>query len=489
MSAGGNSVKAILGAARTSTDAPDEEPGCHNDGLSTPSKDVISAINGGRLPCKDNFGRASRSNDLATGWTQATVPECRCGDILANRKILCRNRRRFLRTYAAFAICAPVLAACGQHSNAATPRPHVSVAYPIVKRIVDWDDFTGRFEAIQGVTVTPRVSGAIASVLFNNGQDVKAGQSLFVIDQRPFRAAYLQALGDLDNAIAAESIAKSNLERGRNLVAVNAMSREMYETRRAAEEQAAAQVETEKAAVETARLNLEFTTIKSPVDGRASDRKVSIGDIVTANTTQLTTVVTLDPIWFTFEGAESFLLKYQREEQLGQRDSSRIAPNPLEIQLADENGYPHRGQMVFVDNAVDPQSGTIRAKAEFSNPDHFLTPGMFGRARLLASGAYQAMLIPDESIITDQTRRLAFVVDRSGKVAAREVETGPLVAGLRVIRSGLKASDKVVLDGLARLAPGMEIDSSIIKLAPRAADTAPQSEPLVAPPSSQATPR
>ncbi|HWU26971.1 MAG TPA: efflux RND transporter periplasmic adaptor subunit [Rhizomicrobium sp.] len=394
-----------------------------------------------------------------------------------------------LRNCSSLALGAMVLAACGPNPPEAPPAPHVSAAYPIVKKIIDWDDFIGRFEAIQNVTVTPRVSGAIVSVLFKNGQDVKAGQPLFIIDPRPFRAAYQQAVGDLDNAKAAESLARANYERGKELIEADALSRELYETRRAAEEQAVAQVESDKAAAETARLNLEFTTIKSPVDGRASDRKVSIGDIVTANSTQLTTVVTLDPIWFTFEGAETFLLKYQREEKLGQRVSSRVVPNPLEIQLADENGYPHRGHMVFVDNAIDPQSGTIRAKAEFSNPDHFLTPGMFGRARLLASGAYQATLIPDESIITDQTRRLAYVVEKGGKVAARELETGPLVIGLRVIRSGLKAGDKVVLDGLARLAPGMKVEATMIKLAPRAADTAPQSEPLLAPPSSQATPR
>jgi RND family efflux transporter MFP subunit len=408
---------------------------------------------------------------------------------LADGTKSCNERSGTLRTCFALAVVAVALAACGPNPSEAPPKPHVSVAYPIVKKIIDWDDFIGRFEAIQGVTVTPRVSGAIVSVLFKNGQDVKAGQPLFVIDPRPFRAAYLQAVGDLDNAKAAESIARANDERGKKLIAVDALSRELYETRRAAEEQAVAQVEADKAAAETARLNLEFTTITSPVDGRTSDRKVSIGDVVTANTTQLTTVVTLDPIWFTFEGAESFLLKYQREEKLGQRGSSRAVPNPLEIQLADENGYPHRGHMVFVDNAIDPQSGTIRAKAEFSNSDHFLTPGMFGRARLLGSGAYQAMLIPDESIITDQTRRLAFVVEKGGRVAAREVETGPLVMGLRVIRSGLKASDKVVLDGLARLAPGMDVEATMIKLTPRAADTAPQSEPLSAPPSSQATPR
>src|SRR5215469_4995025 len=283
---------------------------------------------------------------------------------------------RIVRIWFSFALSAAALAACGPAEPTAPPKPHVSVAYPIVKKVIDWDDFIGRFEAIQNVAVTPRISGAIETVLFKNGQDVKAGQPLFIIDQRPFQAAYHQAVGDLDNAKAAAALARANYERGKQLIAANALSRELFETRRAAEEQAAAQVETDKAAAENARLNLEFTTIKSPVDGRASDRKVSIGDIVTANTTQLTTVVTLDPIWFTFEGAESFLLKYQREEKLGQRSSSRVTPNPLEIQLADENGYPHRGHMVFVDNAVDPLSGTIRAKAEFTNADHFLTPGM-----------------------------------------------------------------------------------------------------------------
>jgi len=385
------------------------------------------------------------------------------------------------------ALIALAIAACGQKAQA-PPKPHVSVAYPIVKRVIDWDDFIGRFAAIQDVAVMPRVSGAVASILFKNGQDVKAGQPLFIIDPRPFRAAYDQAVGSLDNAKASLANARANFARAKALLGVNAISKELYDSRLAAQLQAAADVEADRAAVETARLNLEFTTVKAPVAGRMSDRNVSIGDIVTANTTNLTRVVTLDPIWFNFEGAETFLLKYQREAKSGQRPSSRVAPNPLDIQLADESGYPHRGHMVFVDNAVDPQSGTIRAKAEFSNPDHFLTPGMFGRARLLASGAYQAMLIPDESIITDQTRRLVYVVDGSGKVAAREVETGPLVIGLRVIKSGIKPTDKVVLDGLARLLPGMEVDSTLVKLTARAADTAPQSEPLTAPPSSQATP-
>jgi RND family efflux transporter MFP subunit len=432
------------------------------------------------------FGRWQGKSKL-TGATGAALARFKPNRSVWRGAGLGKRAKPFRNTAFAFALAALSLEACGQKAEA-PPKPHVSVAYPIVKRVIDWDDFIGRFQAIQDVTVTPRVSGAITVVLFKNGQDVKAGQPLFIIDPRPFRAAYNQAVGALNNAKAALADAKANFARGKALLAVNAISKELYDSRLAAQQQAAADVEADRAAVETARLNLEFTTVKAPVAGRMSDRNVSIGDIVTTNTTNLTRVVTLDPIWFNFEGAETFLLKYQREAKLGQRPSSRVVANPLEIQLADESGYPHRGHMVFVDNAVDPQSGTIRAKAEFSNPDHFLTPGMFGRARLLASGAYQAMLIPDESIITDQTRRLVYVVDASGKVAAREVETGPIVIGLRVIKSGIKPTDKVVLDGLARLLPGIEVDSTLVKLTARAADTAPQSEPLTAPPSSQATP-
>jgi len=379
------------------------------------------------------------------------------------------------------------LPSCGQNADGPPPKPHVSVAHPIVRQVIAWDDYVGRFEAVQDVTVTPRVSGAIVSVLFRDGQDVKAGQPLFIIDPRPFRAVYLQAVADLDKANATTTSAKADFERARNLIAAQALSREIFDARRAAQLTAVAAVDAAKAAVENARLNLEFTTVTAPVDGRVSDRRVSIGDVVVANTTSLTRVVTLDPIWFNFEGAESFYLKYVREDETGTRRSSRTASNPIEVQLADETGYPHHGKMVFVDNTIDPHSGTIRARAELPNPDHFITPGMFGRARLLASGAYRAMLVPDESIITDQTRRLAYVIDGTGRVAARELETGPLVSGLRVVRSGLRPTDRVVIDGLARLSPGIAVNATLTELSPHATDTSPPSVPFSAPPSSQAT--
>lgn len=399
-----------------------------------------------------------------------------------------RHGGPLLRAGATIVAAAMLLAGCGQRA-ASPPRPHVSVATPIVRQVVDWDDYVGRFQAIQDVTVTPRVSGTVTTILFRNGQDVQAGQPLLIIDPRPFKAAYLQAVADLDKARAAQTNAHTELAHGKALVAANALGKEVYETRLAASLSADADVEAAKAAVVTAQLNLEWTTVTSSVAGRISDRKVSIGDVVVANTTPLTRIVTLDPIWFAFEGAESFYLKYGRQDQSGQRRSSRYAANPVEVQLADETGYPHRGRMVFVDNAIDPMSGTIRAYAELPNPSGFLTPGMFGRARLLGSGAYRAMLIPDEAIVTDQTRRLVYVVGKDGTVAERQVETGPLVVGLRVVRKGLSPTDKVVLDGLASIQPGVQVDATVVRLKPRAADTSPRSIPLTAPPSAEATPR
>jgi RND family efflux transporter MFP subunit len=381
-----------------------------------------------------------------------------------------------------------VLASCGQQP-AAPPKPHVSVAYPIVRKVVDWDDYVGQFQAVQNVTITPRVSGPITQVLFRNGQDVKAGQALFIIDPRPFKAVYDQAVANLAQARAAQADAAIEYADAEALMSAHALSQEIHDSRLAALRTANANVDADKAAIESARLNVEFTTVTASVSGRISQRLVSIGTVVVANTTPLTTIVTLDPIWFAFEGAESFYLKYVREDLTGQRRSSRYAPNPVEIQLADETDFPHRGRMAFVDNAIDTNSGTIKAYAELPNPGGFLTPGMFGRVRLLGSGAYQAMLIPDEAIVTDQSRRLVYVVGKNGVVAERPIESGPLVVGLRVVRSGLLATDKVVLDGLASLQPGMQVETTLVKLTPRAKDTSPRSAPLLSPPPAEATPR
>jgi RND family efflux transporter MFP subunit len=387
-------------------------------------------------------------------------------------------------------IAGPALAlsACsGGDSKPAPPLPQVTVAVPLQRDVVDWDEYVGRFEAIQDVELRPRVSGTIDRVLFSNGQQVRAGQPLFTIDPRPYAAALGQAEAQVAKANAALINARSELARAEKLLAAQAISKEEYETKQANVRSAAADLAAGRANVNNARLNLGFTTVRSPITGLVSDRRVSKGNFAQEGTTVLTRVVSTDPIWFSFEGAESFYLKYLRQDRKGERGSSRDTPNPVEVQLADESGYRWRGRMEFVDNAIDTNSGTIRAHAVIANPTGFLTPGMFGRARLLGSGTYHAMLVPDEAIITDQTRKLVYVIGKDGKASPRPVETGPQVEGLRVVKTGLGPTDRVVIEGITTLQPGMSVKAKVAKIQPRAADTAPTSQPDTAPPASEAT--
>ncbi|MDH7640636.1 efflux RND transporter periplasmic adaptor subunit [Sphingomonas oryzagri] len=392
---------------------------------------------------------------------------------------------RTVATIATFAL----LAACSKGNQAppGPPTPHVSVAQPLVRDVVDWDEYVGKFEAPQSVNMSARVTGVVTQILFRNGQDVRAGQPLFVIDPRPFRASLEQAEAQVASARATLTNARSVAARSAELVKVQAVSKEELENNQAQVRTAQASLQAAIAAADNARLNLSFTTVRAPVSGRVSDKRVSLGDQVIANQTLLTTVVSLDPIWFSFDGAESFYLKYLREAQQGQRGSSRSAANPVQIQLSDETGYNWHGRMEFVDNALDPNTGTIRAHAVVANPKHFLTPGMFGRARLLGSGHYQAMLVPDEVITADQSRKLVFVVGRDGKVVQRTVETGPEVQGLRAIRDGLAPTDLVVLDGIAALQPGMAVDAKRTVIKPRAPDTSPSTPAVTVPQASTAT--
>lgn len=387
------------------------------------------------------------------------------------------------------AALALLLAGCGNTSAPPPPVTTVAAATPLQREVVDWDDYVGRFEAIQDVEVRPRVSGVITRIAFQEGREVGKGQFLFEIDPRPYRAALAQAQAESARAGAQLANARTEMVRARELLAQNAISREEYEQKLAAERSAAAGLEAARAAVQTRALDVQFTSVRSPIAGRVSDKRVALGDSVAAGQTLLTRVVSVNPMWFTFDGAESFYLKYVRQAQSGERQSSRYAPNPVEIQLADEKEYRWRGRMVFVDNAIDTGSGTIRAHAEVPNPDGFLVPGMFGRARLLGSGTYRALLIPDESIVTDQTRRLVYVVGQDGKTAVRNVETGPLVEGLRVVRSGLAPRDRVVLDGLARLQPGTTVKVRMARITPRASNDAPVSTPVTTPVAAEATAR
>ncbi len=386
-------------------------------------------------------------------------------------------------------LVALVVGACAARKPDPPSAPLVAASRPLQRDVIDWDDYVGRFEAIQDVQVRPRVSGQITRIDFREGVEVKKGQFLFEIDPRPFRAALAQAEAQAARATATLANAQAERTRAASLLETQAVSREEFEQKVAAERTADADLRAAGAAVRVRALDLEFTSVRSPIDGRVSDKRVSIGDFVTSGQTLLTRVVTVDPIWFSFDGAESFYLKYIRQAQTGERLSSRYATNPVDIKLADEPGYRWHGQMSFVDNAIDETSGTIRAHAVLRNPQGFLAPGMFGRARLLGSGAYHAMLVPDEAIVTDQTRRTVFVVGPDGKVAIRNVETGPLVEGLRVIKTGLGPNDLVVLDGLARLQPGAPVQTHLTPIRPRAADDAPTSAPIETPQSLEATVR
>jgi RND family efflux transporter MFP subunit len=383
------------------------------------------------------------------------------------------------------------LSGCGpreaQAQGAPQGPPPVTVARPLVRQIVDWDDYVGRFEASQRVEVRPRVSGYLQSVNFTDGQFVGRGQTLFTIDPRPFEAALAQARAEEARARATLANASTELARSIRLVEAQAASREEQEARQAALRQAEAGLAAAQAAVRARALDVEFTRVTAPIGGRVSDARLDRGNFVAAGESLLTTVVQLNPIHFEFEGSEAVYLKYQRQNRAGTRPSSRVAPNPVEIRLQDEPEYRWRGRMDFVDNALDRGSGTIRGRAVVANGDGFLTPGMFGHMRLLGSGAYDALLVPDSAVTTDQSRKLAFVVAQDGTVQPRVVQLGPIVDGLRIVRGGLTAQDRIIINGLQRARPGVKVQAVDGRITPPAPGASPRPAEVLTPPAASAT--
>jgi len=352
-------------------------------------------------------------------------------------------------------------AACGD-STPEKPAPKVAVAHPVEREVLEWDDYTGRLEATSSVEVRARVSGYLQSVAFRPGQIVEAGALLFVIDPRPYQA-------ELDRAKAAAAQSRSSLElagnearRAGRLVERKAISQEEYEARTAGLRNAEAQLQGADAAVRNAQLDLEFTQVRSPIRGRVSRDLVNVGNLINggsaAAATLLTTVVSLDPIHCYFEVDERAVLKYTDLARVGRRASSRDAPNPVLLQVADEDSFPHVGTMDFVDNAIDPSTGTITGRAIFPNPDLKLTPGLFARVRLIGSGKYRATLLPDAAIGTDQAERFVLVVDGENKVARKKVVPGPMIEGFRIVREGVTTADRVVVAGLQAVRPGSIVD-------------------------------
>lgn len=366
-------------------------------------------------------------------------------------------------------------------------RPVVTVATPLVRSVIDWDDYIGKFEAVETVQLRPRVSGYLQSIRFRDGQFVRKGDLLFTIDPRPFQASLDQAKADERRAEAAAEVARSVFSRSEKLLQIDAVSREEYENARSAFQQAQAQLATAHAVTAAKALDVGYTNVTAPVSGRLSDRRISAGNYVTSGETVLTTIVSLDPIYFVFTGSETVYLKYQRANQAGTRPSSRLAPNPVDIRIADESRYNWRGHMDFVDNAIDSNSGTIRGRAVVRNPQGLLTPGLFGHLRLLGSGAYDGFLIPEAAIVTDQTRKVALVVGPDGKILQKILDLGPIVDGLRAVRSGLQRSDKVVITGLQRARPGAAVSTRIGKIVPPDPGSAPRLPDLIEPPATSAT--
>ncbi len=343
----------------------------------------------------------------------------------------------------------------------APPAPAVTVASPIAKRITQWDEFSGRFEAMDNVEVRPRVSGFIDKIHFKDGDMVEAGAVLFTIDKRPFEITLAAAQAEMANAKAQVKLQKAEVSRAQPLEKKKLLATSELEKRQAGLATALAQVQAAQASIRSAELNLEWTDVRAPISGRLSDAKVDVGTLVTGgagSTTLLTTIVRLDPIYFVFDGSEADYLRYVRASKSGTRPSSRSTANPVRIKLSDEENWPWSGKMEFVDNQLDPRTGTIRARAIVENKDQFLAPGLFGRLQLFG-GDIDALLVPDSAIVSDQTRKIVFIVNSENKIEARPVILGPLAEGLRTIKSGLAAGDRVVINGIANPAvrPGATV--------------------------------
>jgi membrane fusion protein, multidrug efflux system len=343
----------------------------------------------------------------------------------------------------------------------APPAPAVTVAHPLAKRITNWDEYSGRFQAVQTVEVRPRVSGFIDKIHFKDGQEVKAGELLFTIDPRPFELAVESAKAEVARANAQVELAATEVERARPLVRSGAVTERDFDQRAANLSVARAALQAAQAATKNAELNLEWTKVTAPIDGRISDRKVDAGNLVnggSGTTTLLATIVQIDPIHFLFEVSEADYLRYTRLAESGQRASSRTTGNPVRIKLSDEDAFTHEGRMDFVDNALNARSGTMRGRAVVENKNGLMQPGLFARMQLFG-GDVDALLVPDTAIVSDQARKIVFTVGPDGVVKPKQVTLGAIDGGLRVILSGLAPDDRVVIDGIANpmVRPGAKV--------------------------------
>ncbi|HHG9497385.1 TPA: efflux RND transporter periplasmic adaptor subunit [Citrobacter farmeri] len=355
----------------------------------------------------------------------------------------------------------------GVAQNVAPQAPAVSVADVVMKSINQWDSFNGRIDAVESVQLRPRVSGYIDKVNYTDGQEVKKGEVLFTIDDRTYRAALEQAQATLARAKMQASLARSEANRTDKLVNTNVVSREEWEQRRSAATQAQADIRAAQAAVDAAQLNLDFTKVTAPIDGRASRALITQGNLVTAgdSASVLTTLVSQKTVYVYFDVDESTYLHYQNLSRSGQGASGNHLALPVEIGLVGEDGYPHQGKVDFLDNQLTPSTGTIRMRALLDNAQRQFTPGLFARVRLPGSAKFNAMLIDDKAVLTDQDRKYVYIVDKEGKAQRRDITPGRLAAGLRIVQQGLNPGDKVIVEGLQKVfMPGMPVNAKTVAM-------------------------
>jgi RND family efflux transporter MFP subunit len=370
------------------------------------------------------------------------------------------SRSRFIGLVLAAVAASVALPAPEASAQGAPPAPPVQVATPLAKRITNWDEYTGRFEASEQVEVRARVSGFIDSVHFRDGSLVQKGDLLFTIDQRPYKLAVDVAQADVARARAQVDLARNEVERAEGLTQNRTITARDVDQRRANLDSAVGTLQGAEANLKNAQLNLEWSEVRAPIAGRISNRRVDPGNLIAggqSGATLLTTIVAVDPIYFTFDVSEADYLRYARMDNV--RDAaSRDAGTPVEVRLSDETKWARRGKVNFLDNAVNARSATIRGRAVFDNKDQFLTPGVFGRLRLFA-GEADALLVPDAVISSDQAHKVVLTIGPENKVVPKTVELGPLSEGLRVIRSGLTAQDKVIIGGNANpmVRPGVTV--------------------------------
>ncbi|MFC3031421.1 efflux RND transporter periplasmic adaptor subunit [Pseudoalteromonas fenneropenaei] len=342
--------------------------------------------------------------------------------------------------------------------------PQVSVAPVISQRITEWDEFTGRLEAPEQVSLRPRVSGYIESVAFIEGALINAGDTLFVIDQAPFKAEVQRLDGELQQAQSRLQLAKSEYARAHKLSSQSAISAEQVDQRRSQLQQAEAQLQSVKSALQLAELNLSYTEVKAPISGRVSRALITKGNYVTAGQSLLTSLVSTDKVYAYFDADEQTYLNYIKLAQHGERPDVREVAHPVFMELAGERDFPHHGVVDFMDNQINPTTGTIRARAVFDNADGNFLPGMFARIKLSGSGSFQGVLIEDRAIGTDLNHKFVLVLDEANHVQYRGIELGEKLAGLRIIKAGLQAHDKIVVNGLQRVRPGTPVNPQFVEM-------------------------